>query len=168
MNNELWKEIPGYEGKYYISNFGNLKNNRGMIMKPMKCTNGYLSACLWKNNQQKKVLIHRLVANAFLNNPFHYDEVNHIDENKTNNCVSNLEWCTHVYNMNYGEIKVKISEGNKGRVLSPEHRAKCALSARNKKWMHNDKKEILVKKEEIPSFLLSGWNLGRFKLCLKK
>ena len=53
---EIWKDIIGYEGKYQISNTGKLKSVRlGILMKPMKCTNGYLSACLWKNNKQKKI-----------------------------------------------------------------------------------------------------------------
>lgn len=166
---EQWKDIPEYEGKYYISNFGRLKNNKGLIMKPMICTNGYLAACLWKNNKQRKFLIHRLVADAFLENINGYSEINHIDEDKTNNAVINLEWCTHLYNMNYGSVKKRISTSKMGKELSLEHKAKCGLSALNKKWINKNNKEILVRKEEIPSFLLEGWNLGRRKRkCLKK
>ena len=160
---EEWKEIPNYESKYLISSRGRVMNANGIILKPMKCRNGYLVTCLWKKNNQQKFLIHRLVADAFIDNPSKLKEINHIDENKTNNVFSNLEWCSHIYNMNYGTIREKISKGNKGKILSPEHRAKCALSALNKKWMHKDIKEILVEKDMIPSFILDGWNLGRFK-----
>lgn len=59
---EEWKEIPNYESKYLISSRGRVMNANGIILKPMKCRNGYLVACLWKNNHQQKILIHRLVA----------------------------------------------------------------------------------------------------------
>jgi hypothetical protein len=113
---EVWKSIKGYEKDYAISNMGRLYSKKSdMIMKPMTATNGYLVACLWKNNHQKKHLIHRLVANAFLENPQNLREINHKDENKLNNLVTNLEWCTHKYNMNYGKIREKISKANKGK-----------------------------------------------------
>ena len=159
---EKWENIPGYEGKYFISNLGRIRNSGGLIMKPMLCTNGYLAACLWKNNRQQKILIHRLVAEAFIGNPNGYAEVNHIDEDKTNNKAGNLEWCTHAYNMNYGNVKKKIGMAHKGRTLTPEHRAKCA-SARGRKWMNNGIKETLVKEHDVPSFLLSGFKIGRLK-----
>ena len=160
---EEWKNIPGYEGKYFISSFGRLMNNKGLIMKPMKCSNGYLTACLWLNNVQQKILIHRLVANAFIPNPNNLNEVNHIDEDKENNQYTNLEWCTHLYNMNYGNVGKKISQSTKGRKPTLEQRLKCR-SALGKKWMNNPSKEILVKEEEIPSFILQGYNLGRKKI----
>ena len=84
-------------------------------MKPMVATNGYLIACLWKNNKQKKFVIHRLVANAFIDNPNNYEEVNHLDEDKTNNRIDNLEWCSHKYNMNYGNVRNKISKSKIGK-----------------------------------------------------
>lgn len=163
MAEEKWEYIPGYEGKYFVSNCGRIRNSKGLIMKPMVCTNGYLSACLWKNNRQRKILIHRLVAEVFLENTNGYGEVNHIDENKTNNNVGNLEWCTHLYNMNYGHVKEKISKASKGRQMTPEQRAKCA-SAKGKKWVNNGTKERLAKEDEVPSFLLSGYKIGRLKL----
>ena len=111
---EKWLPVPDYEGKYWISNLGRLKNNK-QIMKPMVATNGYLIACLWKNNKQKKFVIHRLVANVFIDNPNNYKEVNHLDEDKTNNRVDNLEWCSHKYNMNYGKVREKISKSKIGK-----------------------------------------------------
>lgn len=64
--------------------------------------NGYLSVELFKNKKSKRLLIHRLVAEAFIANPNDLPQVNHIDENKVNNCVDNLEWCTLAYNLTYG------------------------------------------------------------------
>lgn len=125
---ERWVDIKGYENMYQISNLGRIKslqretrNRNGKyiieekIMKPMVATNGYLIACLWKNNKQKKIVIHRLVAEAFIPNHNNYNEVNHKDEDKTNNKVDNLEWCSHKYNMNYGNVKGKISRKKIGK-----------------------------------------------------
>ena len=113
---EKWVDIEGYEKEYQISNYGRLKSlKNNLIMKPMIATNGYLIACLWKNGKQKKYVIHRLVAKAFLDNPNNYKEVNHIDEDKNNNNVNNYEWCSHKYNMNYGKVREKISKSKIGK-----------------------------------------------------
>ena len=108
----VWKDIKGYEGIYQISNFGevirlrsydsrnHLRNSK--ILKQRTTSDGYLQLGLHKNGKETKYLVHRLVAEAFLPNPDNLTEVNHIDENKQNNCISNLEWCTHKYNTNYG------------------------------------------------------------------
>lgn len=113
---EVWRDIDGYENKYQISNYGRIRSvKKNIILKPMVATNGYLVACLWKDNKQKKFLIHRLVAEYFIDNPNSYPEINHKDEDKTNNNANNLEWCTHLYNMNYGEVKEKISNAAIGR-----------------------------------------------------
>lgn len=133
---EVWKNIPNYEDKYQISSLGRLRNNK-IIMKPMLATNGYLIACLWKNNRQKKIVIHRLVAKAFLVNPNNYKEINHIDEDKTNNIFNNLEWCCHKYNMNYGKIKEKISIANKGRKASLQTKNKLSKNSINRIWINN-------------------------------
>ena len=81
----------------------------------MKATNGYLIACLWKHNKQRKIVIHRLVAEAFMPNENNYTDINHKDEDKTNNRIDNLEWCSHKYNMNYGKVKEKISKSKIGK-----------------------------------------------------
>lgn len=100
---EEWRNVPGYEGLYEVSNLGRVKNIKTeRILKPGKNNLGYLQVALYKNGLQKTVKVHRLVALAFLSNPQNLHEINHKDEDKTNNTVENLEWCTHEYNMNYG------------------------------------------------------------------
>lgn len=116
---EQWKDIQGYEHEYQISNKGQVRSLKTSIMlKPMTCTNGYLIACLWKDGKQKKFLIHRLVAIHFLDNPAQLEDVNHKDECKTNNKVENLEWVSHCNNMNYGNVRKKISSSNAGRIAN--------------------------------------------------
>ena len=116
MTKEIWKDIQGYEGLYQISNLGRIKSLERMIitsnnitkkisekiLKPCLRKNGYYSIVLQKNNKSKYYTIHRLVAKEFIPNPNNLPQVNHKDENKTNNNVNNLEWCTSKYNINYG------------------------------------------------------------------
>lgn len=120
---EIWKDIKGYEGLYQVSNLGNVKSinhynkfgektilYKGKVLKQQIIkTNGYLSVNLSKNGKTKKFLVHRLVAEAFITNSNNYLVINHIDENKLNNSLDNLEWCTYLYNNNYGEHSEKIS-----------------------------------------------------------
>ena len=107
---EIYKDIQGYEG-YQISNHGNVKSNStGKVLKCYKNDNGYLRVTLSKQGKLKHHQIHRLVAQAFIENPNNYEEVNHKDEDKTNNHVTNLEWCTRSYNINYGTRNEKISK----------------------------------------------------------
>lgn len=114
---EIWKDIKDYEGLYQVSNWGRVKSlgNGGThktsrILKSEKNTRGYLQVQLSKNGKRKWFFIHRLVAEVFLENPENLPQVNHIDEDKTNNRVENLEWCEHKYNMNYGTRNERISK----------------------------------------------------------
>lgn len=107
---EIWKDIEGYEGLYQVSNLGNVKNNKNKIMKLAKEKNGYLRINLSKNGFKKRMSIHKLVAMTFIPNPNNYPQINHKDENKQNNCVDNLEWCTQIYNINYGNATKKHSK----------------------------------------------------------
>ena len=118
---EEWKDIKGYEGLYQISNLGNVKrikfiNNivekeKIKILKPIN--NTYLQVALSKEGKVKVKNIHRLVAETFIPNPDRLPQVNHKDENKHNNNVDNLEWCSRIYNMNYGSVKDKISKSHR-------------------------------------------------------
>jgi hypothetical protein len=116
-NLEIWKDVVGYEGFYQVSNYGNIKSidrlikhkninrtskTKGKIRTIRFCTRGYPMVMLCKNGIKKMKIIHRIVAQAFIPNPNNFPEVNHKDEDKSNNNVTNLEWCTRIYNINYG------------------------------------------------------------------
>lgn len=113
----VWKDVRGYEGIYQVSNYGEVLRLRSLdsrghlrnskILKQTKTKDGYMQLGLHKNGKEQKVLVHQLVAMAFLDNPNNYVEVNHKDENKQNNSVSNLEWCNHKYNANYGTSQAR-------------------------------------------------------------
>ena len=97
------KDIKNYEGLYAIDESGNVWGyKRKHFLTPMKDKDGYLKVGLSKDNKKKKVSIHRLVAEAFIDNPLGLPQVNHKDENKQNNRVDNLEWCDAKYNNTYG------------------------------------------------------------------
>ena len=120
---EEWRPVVGYEGLYEVSNMGKVKSLERMkwngngcykiperILKPKKDKGGYLQVNLSKDGKDKWCTVHRLVATAFLPNLDNLPQVNHIDENKENNCVQNLEWCSRSYNINYGTRNEKISK----------------------------------------------------------
>ena len=116
---EIWKDVEGYENMYQVSNLGRVKSlartRKGRyeceakvkekILKPHLSTGGYYSLHFYKDNKRKGKVIHRLVAEAFLNNPNNLPQVNHKDEVKINNITSNLEWCTNQYNGEYSTAK---------------------------------------------------------------
>lgn len=125
---EIWKDIPNYEGLYQVSNLGRvkvldryvnsgIKNNNKVKRKSriLKQHNkqGYFEVTLIANNKRKYYKVHRLVAQAFIPNPNNYQQVNHKDENKLNNCVDNLEWCDAKYNCNYGLRNDKIHKNTR-------------------------------------------------------
>lgn len=99
---ETYRDIQNYEGLYKVSDQGNIMNNKGYIMRPAKNNKGYDLISLSKKGETKTLLVHRLVAETFIPNPNNLPQVNHIDENKDNNSVSNLEWCDMDYNIHYG------------------------------------------------------------------
>lgn len=115
---EIYKDIRGFEGKYQISNYGNVKSlhfcngKKEKILKQTICRN-YLEVCLSKNNKAKSYFVHRLVAQAFIPNPLNLPEVNHKDGNKHNNKQENLEWCTRLENMRHAKEHnlIKIVRG---------------------------------------------------------
>ena len=111
-----WRDVLGYIGYYQVNDYGGVKSlNRIVIgidnkpysvqesiLTPSKDKDGYSVVTFRKDNIRKIKRVHRLVAEAFIKNPDNLPEVNHKDENKSNNCVDNLEWCTHTYNNQYG------------------------------------------------------------------
>lgn len=115
MEKEVWKDIPGYEEYYEINQYGVVKSKdrivkrfygdffqKGKIMKQQLNHNGYNTIQLTKDKNQKRYMVHRLVAITFIPNPENFPFINHKDEIRTNNHVSNLEWCTQRYNVSYG------------------------------------------------------------------
>lgn len=107
---EEWKPVVGYEGLYEVSSLGRVRSldrfyyrlHKGKVLSPTKDRYGYLTVTLNCNGKSKTIKIHRLVAQAFIENPDNLPQVNHKDENPSNNNVDNLEWCTAKYNNNYG------------------------------------------------------------------
>lgn len=135
MEREIWKDIPGYEGFYQVSNIGNVrsishyqgkwnkvyKRKTPRILSRCMDTYGYYHVVLSKMGYIRQFTVHRLVAMAFIPNPNNLPQINHKDENKTNNFVfvnadgsanlekSNLEWCTLKYNLTYGSFRERSS-----------------------------------------------------------
>ena len=131
---EIWLPIEGYENLYEVSNLGRVRrlesfvtNTNGVtqkfpgkILKPAANKTGYLTVNLSKNGIVRTCSIHRLVSQAFLPNPNNLPQVNHRDENKQNNSVENLEWCTQKENVNYGTGIKRSSEKRSKQVLCVE------------------------------------------------
>lgn len=100
------RDIPGYEGLYAATSCGRIWSYRAKkFLKPAKTKDGYLKLSLCKDGKRKNYRIHRLIAKTYLPNPTGLPEVNHIDEDKTNNALPNLEWCTAAYNVRYSQAK---------------------------------------------------------------
>lgn len=116
MENEIWKDIEGYEGLYQVSNFGRVKslnyNHTGKekLLKQKNDIYGYTMCSLWKNRKRIYKKTHRLVAQAFLPNPNNFPQVNHKNEIKTDNRVENLEWCSAKYNTNFGTHNQRVAK----------------------------------------------------------
>lgn len=112
---EKWKPIKGFEN-YLVSDFGNVYSTKAKKkMRLVKMKNGYMHINLSKHNKKHSFYVHRLVAEAFIPNPQELPQVNHKDENKENNNVSNLEWCSNKYNQNYGTLPQRKSEIHKAK-----------------------------------------------------
>jgi hypothetical protein len=109
MENEIWKDVVGYEGIYQVSNNGLVKrisNIRGVntkyqnnyFLKALDNGKGYLRIKLTNNGKSKRVMLHRIIAEAFIDNPLNKKCVNHINNIRSDNRIENLEWCTHSEN----------------------------------------------------------------------
>jgi hypothetical protein len=127
---EIWKDIKGYDGFYQVSNYGNVKSldrtiykkdgntefRKGQLMQKVIDKDGYYVVGLRRPDKSKKSYrVNQLVALAFIDNPDNYDQTNHKDENRLNNYVYNLEWCTSKYNNNYGTRNEKLTTYDKSK-----------------------------------------------------
>ena len=130
---EIWRDIVGFEGIYQVSNTGTVRRiypNRTKTLK--QCLAGgytnkeYLYVSMSANGKCRSSSVHRLVAEAFIPNPEGLPQVNHKDEDKFNNCVENLEWCTASYNNRYG---TKIARGVESQKKSKSRRVDKKLEA---------------------------------------
>ena len=126
---EIWKDVVGFENLYQVSNLGRIRSLdriirtnsgerfiKGTIRQTTLTNGGYKKVVLYKGKIRKTLLVHRLVAMAFIPNPNNFPQVNHKDEVITNNQSSNLEWCTNDYNHNYGTAVKRIAEKNSKKV----------------------------------------------------
>ena len=123
MKEEIWCPIKGFEGLYEVSDKGrvkSLKYGKERMLMQVRDSGGYLVVNLYKNSEKKMYYVHRLVSQAFIPNQNNLPEVNHKDENKTNNYVQNLEWCTDKYNTNYGTRNQRVSDKLSKPVLQYE------------------------------------------------
>ena len=103
------RDIKGYESLYAVTSCGKIFSYRKKkFLSPRKNNSGYLRVALYKDGKAKDFLVHRLVAEAYLPNPANLPQVNHIDEDKTNNALLNLEWCTAAENVNYSQARKVI------------------------------------------------------------
>lgn len=110
---EQWRDIIGYEGLYQVSDWGRVKsfcNGKERILVGCKDRDGYLRVGLYKDGKMKKCFVHRLVAEAFIPNPYGLPCVNHRDETRDNNVASNLEYCDAAYNNAYGTHNERVAK----------------------------------------------------------
>ena len=139
---EIWKDIKNYEGLYIVSNLGNIKSfvryKDGKILKPQKNKKGYLQILLYKNGKPSTKKVHRLVAETFLDNFYDKPQVNHIDGNKENNNVANLEMVTnsenqiHAYKNNLEKPKFKRKIKQYDKMGNYIQTYEYAINAKNK------------------------------------
>lgn len=131
---EIWKDVVGYEDYYQVSSLGRVRSKDryygtehtkqgpkfrpGRVLQLQDVRDGYKTAALSVDGHVKLCRVHRLVAEAFLDNPNRYPEVNHKDEVRDHNWVDNLEWCTRKYNHHYGNCIQRSAEGKKKPVVS--------------------------------------------------
>lgn len=113
----MWRELP-IDPRYKVSEDGRIKGLDGRMLKQATDTRGYLFVTLNNNCKQYHLSVHRAVALCYIPNPHNFPQVNHKDENKTNNNADNLEWCTNKYNSHYSHAKpVLMLDKKTGKVI---------------------------------------------------
>lgn len=177
MENEIWKPIVDYEEYYEVSNLGRVKRIKaGMgaraskILKQYLGSDGYMRIGLTVNNKEKYFFVHRLVATAFIPNLENKPQVNHIDGNKLNNSVSNLEWVTAQENIDHAWRTGLLSEKSRKKMsmyannMTLEHKKKLSEASKGRIWINNGIERRKVKSDNLQEFLNDGYVLGMSKL----
>lgn len=175
---EKFKPVKGYAGIYEISNMGRVKSlsrvverkdgntrvTEDRIILPFLTKCGYHQIVLCKDGVRKKHLIHRLVANAFIENPNKLPIINHKDENKLNNRVDNLEWCSAYYNLRYGKMQAKLVKINvidsKGDIVE------VVEGIRECERKYSISKYLIKQSSEGKDLIREGKNKYNFKIAV--
>lgn len=133
---EEWRDVVGFEGIYQVSNQGRVrsvdridsagKRQRGKLKRTKTNNRGYHQVHLYKNNIVNYLLLHRLVAAAFIENPSELPQVNHIDEDKDNNRADNLEWCDNMYNRHHGTGIQRMAQNRDYHAIGEKTAAKLS------------------------------------------
>lgn len=153
---EEWRDVKGYEGVYQVSNIGNVRSKSRFVpakngskrivtakmLVPSISSAGYYRVSLGNCHGRHMCSIHRLVAEAFIPNPNNYPCVNHKDENKLNNAVDNLEWCTHAYNSRFGTAIERTRGKTVGKKRSKEFCEHMRMVRLGKKLSEETKMKI--------------------------
>lgn len=153
---EIWKNIKRYENLYKVSNWGRVKSARNNILLKLHIQkNGYLRVSLSKNGKIKYYNIHRLVAEAFIPNPNNYPIINHIDGNKKNNNVKNLEFCTYSHN-NKEARRLGLNISKKGK-----------YNHKSRKVVQYDKKGNIIKEWDYMNLIteILGYDYTSISKC---
>ena len=181
MEDIIWRPVVGYEGLYEVSNIGQVRSlnyNRtgvpGLLHPEVKKSKGslpYLRVIMHKDKRQKKFLVHRLVAQAFLQNPLNLPQVNHKDCNVQNNRVDNLEWCDARYNTTYGDAKKKMIDtkrrtGHWGSEYVVQ-KMKESGYIRSVKVIYPDGREVICETQREVAKLLGVKSSSGICSCLK-
>ena len=153
----LWKKIEEFPG-YLVSDTGEVKStkywgqfkrvNKDGTLKQRTYKSGYKYVNLYKNGHMYSIKVHRLVASCFIPNPNNYPQVNHKDEDKGNNCVSNLEWCNASYNLSYNNLQTKMHLKQKRKIGAYNNRKELILIFDSA----TDAVNYLVKQHKTKSF----------------
>lgn len=151
---EIWKDIKGFEGLYKISNKGRIYSLiTNKIRKSYITKKGYLRTSLCLNGKNKKFLVHQLVAQAFIPNPENKPQVNHIDCNKQNNCVNNLQWVTNRENFIH-------AEKNNLRINNLQNLIRHAIESRKPVLQYDLNGNIIKRFNSITETKKDGFRIG--------
>lgn len=179
---EKFNTIEGYEGLYEVSNLGTIKSLQRVItmkngqkrtipeaIRKPELIKGYLVVALYNGKKRKNFQVHRLVAQAFIPNPDNLPEVNHKDECRTNNCVTNLEWCTRAYNNTYGSHSKKCGETLSQNKTKFEYEQYSMDGTLLRVWTHAELKESHFKQGNCYNCAIGKQSMAHgFKWKLKR